>query len=201
MIQKYYLAILLLTIICLATQAQTISEINSDLGLEDDLTAEKELRIYKDRNIFNKSELVRIFRNDSSSWKIIFYEHWLPVNNHDSVKVKTTEIKVEKDMNLFWQELMITNIQYLPKMDDIRYKFRKNQTIVKRKGEYRIRYDSDIMFDGYVFTVILNNGEKSNQIIYSNPDVYLRNYPDVDEIIDFNNLLKAISSTLKIWQD
>ena len=52
--------------------------------------------------------------------------------------------------------------------------------------------------DGVRYNVKYKNGKIFNQFYYSNPKTYSENYPEIDELQNFMEILKYIESEFKM---
>ena len=93
----------------------------------------------------------------------------------------------------------IRNIQYLPKEEYFKYK-KENKTIVLNDDtkKYEIEIRQSLIMDGVGYNVKYKNGKIFNQFYYSNPKTYSENYPEIDELQNFMEILKYIESEFKI---
>ena len=57
------------------------------------------------------------------------------------------------------------------------------------------------VMDGQSYFVNFRNLKKTNNFFFSNPETYLSNYSDVDELISYNQILKIIKNEFNRWND
>ena len=197
---------LLLSIILLFsfnTKAQEISEINKVLELPDTLEFEKEIRIYKDYSTTDGMEIFRMYDEGKDNWIVTIYSYSLnQVTKINEVRFPKENIGKLKPKNayLIWLNLLITNIEFLPNMESIRYKFGKSYIDLDR-GEYGIAKKVKHVSDGQGYQVFIKNGKNKNHFSFNNPETYLKYYPTVDELISYNELLSVIKKEFNLWDD
>ena len=197
---------LLLSIILLFsfnTKAQEISEINKVLELPDTLEFEKEIRIYKDYSTTDGMEIFRMYDEGKDNWIVTIYSYSLnQVTKINEVRFPKENIGKLKPKNayLIWLNLLITNIEFLPNMESIRYKFGKSYIDLGR-GEYDIAKKVKHVLDGQGYQVFIKNGKNKNHFSFNNPETYLKFYPTVDELISYNELLSVIKKEFNLWDD
>lgn len=197
---------LLLSIILLFsfnTKAQEISEINKVLELPDTLEFEKEIRIYKDYSTTDGMEIFRMYDEGKDNWIVTIYSYSLnQVTKINEVRFPKENIGKLKPKNayLIWLNLLITNIEFLPNMESIRYKFGKSYIDLDR-GEYGIAKKGKHVLDGQGYQVFIKNGKNKNHFSFNNPETYLKYYPTVDELISYNELLSVIKKEFNLWDD
>jgi hypothetical protein len=175
--------------------SQNISKINSNLKISDSLTHQKEIRIYKKEDTTNYNELLQLYF-ENKKWNAILYKYHDSVNEYVPLKIEKVKLSTKKDLELLWIQILATNIEFLPNQSEIEYKLRgKLEIDTLSNGEYEYGYKITNIIDGTGYTVFVKNHTKTNNITFSNPESYLKLYPNVDELIDFCTLLKIINST------
>ena len=184
---------------------QNISVINKTLELSDSLTFENEIRIYKDFSIANGIEIFRMYDEGGNNWKATIY-HYSKKNN-ECTKIEGIEFPKEKIGNLepknpylIWLNILLCDVESLPNLKDVKYKLKKS-SIVLEKENYEIEKEKTKVCDGVVYDVFVSNHKQNNHFIYDNPETYLELYPNVDELISFNNLLSIIKKEFNLWED
>ncbi|SNR54100.1 hypothetical protein [Flavobacterium sp. ov086] len=175
-------------------KAQNISEINNVLEIPDTLAFEKEIRIYKDYSTTNGMKILRMYDEGKNNWIVIIYSYSLnqvtKINEIHFPKKNIGKLK-PKNAYLIWLNLLITNIEFLPNMESIRYKFGKSYIDADR-GEYGIAKEVKHVLDGQGYQVFIKNGENKNYFSFNNPETYLKYYPSVDELIAYNKILSIL---------
>lgn len=177
---------------------QTVSEINKNLNISDSLTNLHELRIYKWHSTTNGSEVFRMYLDENKKWNAMLYKHYNTVGN---VKLKTEKINLNSNnkLDLVWQKIILSNVEFLPNLEDIRYKLKKSE-ITFEDGEYGIRSRVFMPLDGIGYMASIRNREKTNTIYFGNFNSYLKDYPEVDELNYYSKLISVISDEFNIWK-
>ena len=97
---------------------------------------ETEIRIYKDRGIYNSGFVFRIYK-DNQTWKAELIQWFLPKevskDEFEQVKPKLTVLKSEKSLEELFLNIKVRNIGFLPKEEYFQYK----------KDESRVIYDEE----------------------------------------------------------
>ena len=183
---------------------QEVSEINKVLEISDTLEYEQEIRIYKN-SIANKIEIFRMFKNKNKEW--IGYRYWYSKEFKDVTKIEGIRFPKEnigklkaKNADLIWLKILITNVEFLPDMERIRYKFGK-PFIDSDRGEPVIANKRILVTDGDEYKVFVRNGKNRNNFSFDNPKTYLKYYPTVDELISYNELLSVLNKGLNLLND
>ncbi|WP_433779460.1 hypothetical protein [Flavobacterium anhuiense] len=190
---KYYLVFIFFTIFnCFS---QEVSEINKVLEIPNTLEHQQEIRIYKDP-FTSKTEILRLFKDQTNEWiaqKFWFSKNIKSVTEIDEIRFPKESIgKLKpKDPELIWLNLLITNVEFLPNMEAIRYKFGKPKIDLDR-GEQVISRIKKQVLDGVEYKVYVRNGKTKNSFYFDNPKTYLKYYPTVDELISYNELLSVL---------
>ncbi|CAM3869192.1 MULTISPECIES: hypothetical protein [Flavobacterium] len=175
--------------------SQNISEINANLKISDSLTNQKEIRIYKKEGTTNYSELLHLYF-ENEKWEAVQYKYYTSTNFKSPTKIQKILLKTDEDLELAWIQILATNIEFLPNQSEIEYKLRGKLEIDRlTNGEYEYSYKKTLAIDGTNYLVMVKNYNKRNKVTFDNPERYLKLYPNVDELIDFCNLLKIINST------
>jgi hypothetical protein len=197
--------VFLLSIILLFSfqiKAQNISEINKVLEIPDTLEFEKEIRIYKDYSITDGMEIFRMYDEGKNNWivTIFYYSKTLKqvtkINEIRFPKENIGKLK-PKDGNLIWLNLLLTNVEFLPSMTSIEYKFEKPFIDIE-KGEQIIVKKKFLVIDGVGYQVYVKNGKLKNSFSFHNPETYLKRYPKVDELISYNELLSILKEEFSL---
>ncbi|UPZ16500.1 hypothetical protein [Flavobacterium humidisoli] len=175
--------------------SQEASEINKILEIPNTLEYKQEIRIYKD-SIGNKTVVLRIFKDQINEW--IAQKFWYSKNIKSVTKIDEIRFPKEsigklkpKDPELIWLNLLITNVEFLPNMEAIRYKFGKPK-IDSDRGEQVTSRTKKHVLDGVGYKVYVRNGKNTNSFSFDNPKTYLGYYPTVDELISYNELLSVL---------
>lgn len=190
------------------TVAQNITEINSDLKLSDSLAYKTEIRIYQGGGTTNYSSLFRMFKDESEKWTAEFYEHYTKVDAQVELRTEKRTLKSENDMEFIFQNLIRSHIFNLPSLREIKWKLviRGNVEKVKRKyggkeiEEYELINRQTAILDGEGFKVQVKGWDRTNAFEFSNPDEYLKHYPEIDELIYMCEILSLIRTEFDIWK-
>ena len=190
---KFYL--IFFFFIVLNSFGQEASEINKVLEIPDNLEYQQEIRIYKD-SIGSKTEILRIFKDQTNEW--VAYKFWYSKNIKSITKIDEIRFPKEsigklkpKDPELIWLNLLVTNVEFLPNMEAIRYKFGKPKIDLDRDERVISRIKKHVL-DGIGYKVYVRNGKTKNSFYFANPKTYLKYYPTVDELISYNELLSVL---------
>ena len=181
---------------CFAQQ----SEINRYAKISDSIQNEQEIRIYKGRGITNSGTIFRIYKINST-WKAETIQWFLPKQiSSDEFENIEPIVKTFSAYEGDFLNFQIRNIQSLPDEKSFQYK----------KEKSKIVYDEDlnentieikkmmIVVDGSGYQVRYKNGKTENNFEYSNPRSYLKNYPKIDELKSFVEILNYIETRFKI---
>ena len=200
--------ILIIFLFSIEISAQNITEINSDLKLSDSLTYDTEVRIYQGGGITNYSSLFRMFKDKSEKWRAEFYEYYGKVNGQTELRTQKKIPKSENDMEFVFQNFVRSHIFDLPSLSEIQWKLvtRGNVEKVKKmhRGKEIEEYDFTnkkvAIIDGEGFEVQAKGWNKKNKFEFSNPDGYLKHYPEIDELIYMCEILNIIRTEFGIWK-
>jgi hypothetical protein len=194
------LQILIILFISINIYAQNISRINAHLEISDSLNFDSEIRIYASGGLTNYSSLFRMYKDKSERWKVEFYEHYAQVNHLSKFRTEKHSLKSENDIEFVWNSILRTNVQHLPNMSEIKYKMKKRGNVELVNGEYRLKWIAKEIMDGVGYKVQITANKKFHEVDFENPESYLKHYPDVDELVYFNELLDLIKSEFGIWK-
>lgn len=161
-----------------------------------------EIRVYKDYQTSTGLELFRFYKDNNENWKAEFYKTIASKNNKDETIIRTrkSELNSLKNFEMIWLQIIDTQIIHLPKWETFQYKLK---TI---KKEYQIE-DGELLsstskidvLDGVSFYVKIKICKKENEIMYYNPNSYLESYPNVDELLSFQELLNLIRDEFNVF--
>jgi len=192
--------ILIIFLFTIGVYAQNISRINTDLKLSDSLALDSEIRIYTGSGITNYSSLFRMYKDKSDKWTTEFYQHYAKVSGQAELWTEKQTLKSKNDMEYVWNSILRTNVQFLPNMSEIKYKMRERGDVEFVDGEYQLMWKTKEIMDGVGYKVQIKADKKFNEIDYENPESYLKYYPELDELIYFNDLLDIVKSEFEIWK-
>ncbi|MCD9853797.1 hypothetical protein LUD75_03730 [Epilithonimonas sp. JDS] len=163
---------------------------------------ESEIRIYKDQGITNSGHIFRIYKEDKI-WKAELIQWFLPKeiskDEFELVKPKLTVLKSEKSLEEIFANFEAGNIKFLPKEENFKYK-KSNKKVIYDEDEKAFLITSTLMtvVDGTGYSVKYQSGKQQNEFNYSNPESYLKEYPNIDELNDFVDILKYIRKEFNI---
>ncbi|MET3536233.1 hypothetical protein [Chryseobacterium limigenitum] len=195
--------LLFLTIISIQTlSSQTVQEYDKILKIENLKFNTIEIRVYKKYAISTGLELFRFYQDNKENWKAEFYETVASKNNNGEIKIRTRKSKLNslKNFELIWMQILDTDIIHLPKWEAFEYKLKKkNKKYEIEDGKIISSTSVSRSLDGSSYYVKIKNGKQENEIEYSNPESYLKTYPNVDELISFKELLDLLKNDFKIF--
>lgn len=184
---------------------QEVSEINKVLEIPDTLELQKEIRIYKDYSILNTVEIFRMYDEGKDKWNVQFFSY--SKNNNVVTKIDVRTFPKEnigklqpKDANLIWLNILLSNVEFLPSIENIKYKL-NTPYLDLENGEPTIAKKKIHVLDGTGYQVYVKNGKIRNHFSFDNPESYLKYYPTVDELISYNKLLSVIKKEFNLWND
>lgn len=183
--------------------AQQNIEYDKILKIENLKFHEKEICVYKKYGTSTGLELFRFYEDEKENWKAEFYNTVARTNNKDEVKIWTRKSKLNslKNFEMLWLQILDTNVIHLPKWEAFEYKLKKvNKDYQIEDGEIYSSTSRSSVLDGQSFYVKIKRGENENQFSYSNPESYLEEYPNVDELLSFKELLDLIRTEFKVFE-
>ncbi len=196
------LIILFLLVFSSSIFAQNLSDLNQIVGLTDSLTNEKEIRIYKSSGESGEyKDIFRMYQDSAKIWRAELISYTTRAPNPARLSLQKQELKSNSDMDVVWLNIVKTNIQHLPNMSDIDWKLKEDVVIKEINGKKELVWKITFITDGDSFEVQFRCGKKSNRIVYSNPESYLRMYENVDELIYFNELLNVLRTEFGMWKN
>lgn len=188
--------------------AQDISAINSDLNLSDSLINETEIRVYESYGTSNYTSLFRMYKDSSEKWKIKFYEHYAEVIGASKLRTEENDLKTDKDIEFIYHNLLRSYILDLHSQETIQWKLKKRGKVEKVRNtfrgktieEYTLISRKTSIVDGNFYTVKVKTPYKTNNFTFSNPESYLKIYPEIDELIYMSEILSIIKNEFGIWE-
>ena len=164
---------------------------------------EFEIRIYKDRGITNSGHIFRIYKEDKI-WKAELIQWFLPKeiskDEFERVKPKLTVLKSEKSLEEIFVNFQARNIKFLPKEESFQYKKTSDRKVIFDEDEKAFLISEKLtgVLDGTGYLVKYQSGKQQNEFDYSNPESYLKHYPEIDELNYFVDILKYIRKEFNI---
>lgn len=193
------------SLFCFAQGDYSPEHINKVIGIPD-LIADFEIRIYMRYDITNCTEVFRMYKVNKDVWRGMFYEYYSEAP-HANVKehfVKK-ELQASGNLDVAWYKILAQDILYLPEQEAVRYKFSKKYVeydpLDKRYDGYGLAVQTVAISDGTWFDIFIRQMDKQNHISYGNPEIYLKRYPDVDELISVHELLEIIRENFGVWKE
>lgn len=184
---------------------QSVSEINKRLSFSDKFEFEREIRIYKYHSTSDQIEIFRMYDKGKNDWSayIYYYSNTFKsptkINEFLFPKEDIGDLKI-KDAGLIWMNLLLCDIEYLPNMKDIRYKLKKS-SLQEEKGVFDIISTKISVLDGKGYIVFIKNYKNENEFSFDNPEIYLEDYPNVDELISYSKILSVIRNEFNLLKD
>ncbi|WP_410692565.1 hypothetical protein [Chryseobacterium sp. SIMBA_038] len=160
-----------------------------------------EIRVYKKYAISTGLELFRFYQDDKENWKAELYKTFvISGNKEDKIIVDKTILNSLKNPKLIWAQILDTDVVCLSKWETFKYKLKKHMHDYEViDGEVTSSTQTTRIMDGISYTVKIKTGENENEFSYSNPEDYLKTYPNVDELISFKELLDLLKKDFKIF--
>lgn len=192
---SFKILFLFFTIFLQAQNMDNLASIPSELK-------ETEIRIYKDRGITNSGHVFRIYK-ENNIWKAELIQWFLPkeISKDEFVKIspKLNILKSKKSLEEIFINIEAKNIEYLPKEETFEYKKSKNKVIFDEDFQdfITIKTVSSVL-DGTGYLVKYKSGKKVNEFNYSNPETYLKTFPEIDELNYFVNILNYLRQEFDI---
>ncbi len=189
-----------LLFLCCTIQAQTVKEINKFIGLPDSLH-KTEIRIYKRYSTTNGTELFRLCETEEDGWYAEMYYFYNEIEGEVETHYEREELSNYDDFEFIWFNITNSRILNLPPWDEIKYKLEGKVEILCEDGNYNYLWHRLAFTDGVDYKVFVNSGKQSNYINYPNPESHLERFPEVDELISFNQVLETVRSGFYIWKE
>ena len=175
--------------------------IDSLANIPSDLK-ETEIRIYKDRGIYNSGNVFRIYK-ENKILKANLIQWFLPKqisrDELEWIKPKITILKSEKSLEEIFANIEARNIKYLPEEETFKYK-KSSKKVLYDEDEKVFQVTTTLMsvVDGTGYKVKYQSGKQQNEFDYDNPETYLKEYPQINELQDFVDILKYIRKEFNI---
>lgn len=185
--------------------AQDVRKFDTILKIENLELHPKEIRVYKNYSTSTGLELFRMFYDENDKISTEFY--YTVANKTESgdlkMRIKKKKLNSLKKPEYIWMELIYSKIIHLPEFEQIKYKMASKPRIVldEEGGLGAEIVNPAIFLDGHTYYVqIIMNGARKN-LEYPNPENYLNKFPEIDELIIFNDFLSIIEEEFKIFKD
>jgi len=170
---------------------------NQKIQIPDSLHTQ-EIRITKSGS-FGNAEILRIYFNSNSNLILELFEKDKD-GKFELVKNKTLPREDNYDEKL-WLKILMTDIHHIADYQGILYKFKKDKEIMFFKDKWTIFYNTTHSVDGVGYEIEISGEEKYNSVRYSNPDSFLKTYPEIDELKSVVDLLNLIRNEFNIWEE
>lgn len=193
MLKIKHLLLLLISISCYSQKEPY--RINKAIGIPDSLTHNNEIRIYIDYQITDGADLFRFYEAEKDKWVAELYNYSI----YSPIAKK--EVLEEIDYDQLWVDISNNKILYIPTGEDIKYKLKGDMTPVYENGKKLYQSTMVSITDGSSYEIFIKKGLEQNHIRYANPELYLRLYPEVDELNYIVNVINSIRNNFCIWQD
>lgn len=149
-----------------------------------------------------------MFKDKSKKWTAEFYEHYAKVNGQTELRTEKRILKSQHDLEFVFQNLIRSHIFDLPSLDNIQWKLvtRGNVEEIKRKHrdkeitEFELINTRIAILDGETFKVQIKELNRTNTFEFSNPDEYLKHFPEIDELIYVCEILNLIRDEFGVWK-
>lgn len=181
---------------------QVINNYDKILKTEDLPFHENEVRIYKKAATSTGLELFRLYEDSNKSWKSELFTTIASRESEDKIKIRIKKHKLNslKNMELIWMSILDTDILYLPKWENFKYKLQKrNKNYQIEDGEIVSTTSNTMIMDGSSYYVKIRAGKRENEFEYDTPESYLKIYPTVDELLSCKELIELIKNEFKIF--
>jgi len=182
---------------------QQLLDYDKILKIENLKFNNNEIRVYKKYSTSTGLELFRLYQDENNHWRAEFYQTYSRGNQKEfKVNIRKSKLNSLKNLELLWIQILDTDVMYLPKMDKIQYKLnKKNKDYQVEDGEILSSASQTYMADGVDYYTLIRNKTFQNEFKYDNPESYLEKYPNVDELISFQELLNLIRNEFKIFNN
>lgn len=202
---KIKLFFVLLILQCSYLFSQELMKFDSILKIENRELHSREIRVYKNYSISTGLELFRMYYDENDKINTEFYYTVARKLENGEIKIRIRNKKLNsfKNPEYIWLKLIYSNIIHIPDFDEIRYKLKpKGKVILNEDGELAVETTTPgIILDGVSFYVQIRNNGMIQDIEYPNPESYFKKFPDVDELIIFNDFLNIIKEVFEVFKN
>jgi hypothetical protein len=198
-----YLSFLLL--IPFQVCSQSFEKLDSILKIQHIPLNESEIRIYKDYSTSTGLELFRLYKDENNVFQAEFHQTVArKIGDNTEIRVKKDKLNSIKNMEVIWLAFLNSDIGHLPPFSEIVYKFRDNKDLELKIIDGEITYlqiSKPIILDGVTFMINFSSPKMKNQIVYDNPESYLNLFPNVDELISFQEILEIARTEFNLFNN
>jgi hypothetical protein len=186
---------------------QTISEINSEFKIPDTLTYDTELRIYKTKRGSDCFDLFRMFKDQDGFWIAELYERCNEEEKLTGIMAKHPNLVSKSNMEYVFKNFLRSHLMNMPSLNTFKWKLVNRGEIRLVKKEYdgniidtfELNNKSLALIDVISYQVQVQHERKINKFTFSNPDGYLKLYPEIDELIYQKEILDTIKEEFGVW--
>lgn len=184
---------------------------HTTLGNIQASTHRVELRFLKDFGHENLATLVQIYLDEKKGWQAMI--HGVERKRNGELHLLSFANKPINGWTSLWHILAENNLWQLPDDDAISSKKKKishkihidNYPPERREAikdylqdDYVVLYESLTISGGHVYEVDLKLGPFFRFFNYCNPEAYLGEFPEIEELQYFSNILNGLRSEFKI---
>ncbi len=171
-------------------------------NLSAEIENKREIRIYKDRGITNSGIVFRIYE-ENKKWEAELIQWFLPkqISEDEFTMVAPiiTKLHSNNKLDKIFLNIEAKNIKYFPKEESFEYKKSKNQVVFDdEENDFVIIKNNANFTDGHIYSVQYKSGDQINNFTYSNPESFLKIYPEIDELNYFVEILNYIRKEFNI---
>jgi hypothetical protein len=183
--------------------SQEIQKFDTILKIENLKLHSKEIRVYKNYSTSTGLELFRMYYDENDKINTEFY--YTVARKSESgeitIRVRNKKLNSFKNPEWIWMELIYSKIIDLPDFNEIRYKLKGKAKIgIDEEGKIGAEVTEMYILDGEGYYVQIRNNGITKDIEYPNPESYLNKFPEVDELIIFNDFLNIIKEEFKVFK-
>ncbi len=180
--------------------SQSIKEINKNINIPDSLTYKNEIRIYKKISISNGTDIFRMYKDEKNKWNVKLYSYVSFTESSYKPEFKIQDLKSSTDLKLIWLYFLGSHLEYLPSINQINYKLQGEPSYTIEDGQYTVSHSMISINDGDEYVAFIRNGNIRNRIEFNNFESYLKEYPDVDELIFYAKIISLIKKEFNVWE-
>jgi hypothetical protein len=138
-----------------------------------------------------------LYQDLNNKWIAKLYTHTFEVKKNEPKYLSKVENLIHANFSKLWLNIAMTDIEYLPKFDDIEYKLGVKK-IINEDGFDNIVRTVDGVDHDTCYTINYKDEKKKNDIKYCDFYTNLEYNPDIDELISVNKLIKLVEEEFKI---
>lgn len=192
------LALIILLLISLNAALQSIVQVNVALKIPDSLV-NSEIRIYRKYGTAIGMDVFRMYKTSDEYWNVELYQYLHIVKQPGKVYNEKKLLKSSNNLNRIWDKILDTNVEFLPNINQIHYKLRSKTKYDSPDDIYGYHEVISIM-DGVEYYGFVRSENRSNSFEFGNAESYLEEYPEVDELNSYSELLNILRLEFHIWK-